>query len=63
MAAKVPVSGKLPVIRSFALPNGGRIVSLRESTLRAGVNAANAALKAERAKAATRASIPAKQAS
>jgi hypothetical protein len=37
-----------PVIRSFSLPNGSKIVSLRESTLRAGVKAANSALKAER---------------
>ena len=37
-----------PVLRSFPLPNGDRIVSLRESTLRAAVRAANTALKAER---------------
>ena len=37
-----------PVLRSFPLPNGDRIVSLRKSTLRAAVRAANTALKAER---------------
>jgi hypothetical protein len=39
---------KSPVIRSFSLPNGSKIMSLRESTLRAGLKAANSALKAER---------------
>ena len=37
-----------PVVRLVPLPNGRKIVSLRESTLRAGINAANSALKAER---------------
>ena len=41
-------SVKSPVIRSFSLPNGSKITSLRESTLRAGLKAANLALKAER---------------
>ena len=44
----MPGAAKSPVIRSFSLPNGSRIVSLRESTLRAGLKAANSALKAER---------------
>jgi hypothetical protein len=34
--------------RSFPLPNGERIVSLRESTFRAAVKAAGGALRAER---------------
>jgi hypothetical protein len=36
-----------PVVRSFALPNGDRIVSLRSDTLRSAVRAANNALKVE----------------
>jgi hypothetical protein len=48
MADKSATSIKIPVIRSFTLPNGDKIVSLRESTLRAGLKAANSALKAER---------------
>ena len=48
---------KPPVIRSFTLPNGDKIVSLRESTLRAGLKAANTALKAERQVGRTRPSI------
>jgi hypothetical protein len=39
------MSDRTPVIRRFTLPNGDVIVSLRESTLRAGINAANAALR------------------
>lgn len=34
-----------PIIRRYPLPNGDVIVSLRESTLRAGIKAANAALR------------------
>lgn len=37
-----------PIIRYFSLPNGSKIMSLRESTLRAGLKAASTALKAER---------------
>jgi hypothetical protein len=48
---------KPPVIRSFTLPNGDKIVSLRESTLRAGLKAANTALKAERQVGRTRPSV------
>ena len=47
---------KTPVLRSFSLPNGEKIVSLRESTLRAAVKAAGEALRAERLQAASRAS-------
>jgi hypothetical protein len=50
MAVRV---GKPPVIRRFTLPNGDKIISLRESTLRAGLKAANSALKAERPVATT----------
>ncbi len=37
-----------PVIRTFSLPNGDKIVSLRESTLQAGLRASNNAIKEER---------------
>ena len=47
------VKGKPPVIRRFTLPNGDKIISLRKSTLRAGLKAANSALKAERSLART----------
>jgi hypothetical protein len=47
MAAKARPGVKTPPQRSFSLPNGDRIISLRESTLRAAVRAANSALKAE----------------
>ena len=39
------MSDRTPIIRRFPLPNGDVIVSLRESTLRAGIKAANAALR------------------
>jgi hypothetical protein len=41
---------KVPVVRSFSLPNGEKIVSLRESTFRAAVKAAGTALRAEHSK-------------
>ena len=50
MTAKAEASAKTPVLRTLSLPNGDRIVSLRESTLRAAVRAANTALKAENSK-------------
>lgn len=43
------LSVKSPVVRSFSLPNGSKITSLRESTLRGGLKAASLALKTERA--------------
>lgn len=42
-----------PVRRHIPLPNGSKIVGVRESTLRAGVSAANAVLKADRLAAQT----------
>ena len=41
-----------PVVREFALPNGGKIVSLRQDTFRAALGAANRALKAARKESA-----------
>jgi hypothetical protein len=42
-------SGKYtPVVRSFSLPNGDKIVSLRDTTFRSAVRAANNALREER---------------
>lgn len=39
------MSERTPIIRYFTLPNGDKIMSLRESTLRAGLKAAAAALR------------------
>lgn len=39
------MSERTPIIRYFTLPNGDKIMSLRESTLRAGLKAAGAALR------------------
>jgi hypothetical protein len=58
MATKGEGSGRTPVMRSFSLPNGDKIVSLRESTFRAAVHAANGAVRTERAKSASRGDQP-----
>jgi hypothetical protein len=48
MGVKGQREAKEPVLRSISMPNGTKIVTLRESTLRDAVRAANSALRVER---------------
>jgi Tfp pilus assembly protein FimT len=47
-------SSASPILRSFALPNGDKIVSLRSGTFRSAVRAVSQSLREERSEAVNR---------